>query len=265
MDRISLPTLKHVGYIWRTSRWKYVLFIVMLLVFFLQVGNILHNRLYAWSPSLSTVNFEKPWRPFFNDSDNALSTKLKECCKIDIKITPYAEPRQVFNPLCRMTFLGYNSSKLELYMIDHVKEFQGEIKEEAAGATDRYCKFMNSEYVKTAVLEFVDAMSRYRNLRSFEGEEVNTEIFSTMTYRTTCQDGATEVKTHYIEPLLGLTRHPFALCKGGEWLMNMDYVLLQSFGDNLFYKRMKKTEQIQWIGMDLGASYFGMTTDVGTA
>jgi len=150
-------------------------------------------------------------------------------------------------------------------MIDHVKEFQGEIKEKRAGLTDRYCKFMNSAYVKTAVLEFVDAMTRYRNLRSFEGEEVNTDIFSTMTYRTTCQDGATEVKTHYIEPLLGLTRHPYALCEGGEWLMNMNYAMLQTFEDNLFYKRMNKTEQIQYIGMDLGASHFGMTKSVGAA
>jgi len=88
-------------------------------------------------------------------------------------------------------------------------------------------------------------MTRYQNLRSLEGEKVNTEIFSSMTYRITCQDGTTQVKTHYIEPLLGLTRHPYALCKGAGWLMNMDYVLLQSFEDNLFYNRMKKTEQIQ--------------------
>jgi len=66
---------------------------------------------------------------------------------MDFKIEPYPEPRNVFNPVCRMDFLGYKSSKLELYMIDHVKEFQGEVKEEVPGATERYCKFMNSAYV----------------------------------------------------------------------------------------------------------------------
>jgi len=78
-----------------------------------------------------------------------------------------------------------------------------------------------------------------------------------MTYRTTCKDGAAKVNTHYIEPLLGLTRHPYAICESGPWMMNLDYILLQSFQDNLFYQRMNKADQIQYIGMDLGASTWG--------
>jgi len=97
-----------------------------------------------------------------------------------------------------------------------------------------YCNFMNSEYVQKSLVKFVDAMARYQDLAMFEGEKVNTNIFSSMTYRTTCQDGTSEVNTHYIEPLLGLTRHPYANCKEGNWLENLDYILVQSFQDNLF-------------------------------
>merc|ERR1719295_786245 len=66
-----------------------------------------------------------------------------------------------------------------------------------------------------------------------------------------------KVNTHYIEPLLGLVRHPYAKCKSEPWMMNLDYILLQSFQDNLFYQRMNKSDQIQYIGMDLGASSWG--------
>jgi len=182
--------------------------------------------------------------------------ELKKCNPIlkDIEIKSFAEPRKVYNSLCKIDFLGYKSSKLELYMIDHVKEFQGVKGDQIAKAQKKYCNFMDSEYVKSAVEEFLNAMTRYRDLSSFVDEKVNTDIFSTMTYRTACQDGVTEVNTHYIEPLLGLTRHPYALCKDESWLMKLDYILIQSFQDNLFYKRMNKTRQIQYVGMDLGAS-----------
>jgi len=190
---------------------------------------------------------------FTNDVSKALET-CEHMDKGDTKLKPFAEPKKVFNPSCKMDFLGYKSSKLELYMIDHVKEFQGTKGANVHNARKRYCHFMSSEYVKSSVEEFLEAMARYQKLSSFEGVKVNTDIFSTMTYRTRCKDGTMEVNTHYIEPLLGLTRHPYATCKGKSWLESLDYILLQSFKDNLFYKRMKKNGEIQFIGMDLGAS-----------
>jgi len=198
---------------------------------------------------------QKPGTPLYE-----VINTLKECnanLQGDIKLKPFADSRKLQNSFCRMEFLGYKSSKLELYMIDHVKELQ-EMTEAS------YCNFMDSKYVKNAVVEFLAAMVRYQGLASFKGEKVNTDIFSTMTYRTTCQDASTEVNTHYIEPLLGLTRHPYALCKGQNWLESLDYILVQSFQDNLFYRRMNETEQIQFIGMDLGASIWERTTDTRT-
>jgi len=189
-------------------------------------------------------------------NNDALARELKECSKVleGIVVEPFAEPRKVHNPVCRMDFVGYQSSKLEQHMIDHVKEFQGARGD--VNATKKYCKFMNSEYVKSAMKEFLDAMVRYRELSSFANEKVNTDIFSTMTYRTTCQGGRTMVNTHYIEPLVGLTRHPYALCTGIS-IMSLDFILLQSFQDNLFYQRMNESDQIEYIGMDLGASSWG--------
>jgi len=191
--------------------------------------------------------------------NHSLINDLKKCNEIlkDVKIKPFAEPRKVYNPVCKMDFLGYKSSKLERYMIDHVKEFQGMKGESFNKSSEKYCNFMRSDYVKSALNEFLYTMAQYKNVASFEHIKVNTDIFSTMTYRTTCQDGATEVNTHYIEPLLGLTRHPNAICLSKPWLKNLDYILLQSFQDNLFYQRMNKSDQIQYIGMDLGASTWG--------
>jgi len=200
---------------------------------------------------------------FTNDVSKALE-KCEEIDKGDIKLKPFGEPKKVFNPSCRMDFLGYKSSKLELYMIDHVNEFQGTRGANVQKARKRYCDFMNSEYVKSAVEEFLEAMARYQKLASFEYVKVNTDIFSSMTYTTRCQDGTTEVNTHYIEPLLGLTRHPYATCEDQSWLERLDYLLLQSFKDNLFYKRMKATGQIQFIGMDLGASNWARTKVTNT-
>jgi len=131
-------------------------------------------------------------------------------------------------------------------MIDHAKEIQDM-------TVDSYCNFMDRKYVKNAVEEFLTAMARYQILSTFEGEKVNTDIFSTMTYRTTCKDGSMFVNTHFIEPLLGLTRHPYARCKRGN-LLQLGYILIQSFRDNYFYKKMNQTEDIQFIGMDIGAS-----------
>jgi len=191
---------------------------------------------------------------------NEVTKSLKECNQnfnSGIKLQPFAEPKKLKNSFCKMEFIGYNSSKLELYMIDHAKEIQHM-------STASYCSFMNNVYVKNAVEEFVQAMARYQVISSFEGEKVNTDIFSTMTYRTTCQDGSTYVNTHYIEPLIGLTRHPYALCKGREWLQSLRYLLVQSFQDDSFYRRMNETEDIQFIGMDLGASTWERELDTKT-
>jgi len=186
---------------------------------------------------------------------------LKVCSKHvlgNINIKQFPEPKKVRNSICRMDFLGYESSKLELYMINRIKNIMGM-------STRTYCNFMNSEYVKSAVAEFLGAMARYQNLASFQGENVNTDIFSTMTYNITCLDGASELSTQYIEPLLGLTRHPKALCEGQNWLENLDYILLQSFQDNLFWRRMNDTGLIQYIGMDLGATTWERTEPTRTA
>jgi len=206
---------------------------------------------YGWIPAIHDHLFQPHWY-----NNEILIRELKKCSQVleGIEIEPFAEPKKVHNPECRMDFLGYQSSKLERHMIDHVKEFQGAIGD--VDATKKYCNFMNSEYVKSAMEEFLDAMVRYRELPSFAHEKVNTDIFSTMTYSTTCQDGVTMVNTHYIEPLLGLTRHPYAVCTS-ESVWNLDYILLESFQDNLFYQRMNESGQIQYIGMDLGASTWG--------
>jgi len=205
-------------------------------------------------PTTFETHDNQPW--LFRSNNDALVRELKECSQIlkSIEIEPFAEPRKVHNPVCRMDFVGYQSSTLELYMIDQVKKFQGARGD--VDATKKYCKFMNSEYVKSAMEEFLNAMVRYRELSSFANEKVNTDIFSTMTYRTTCQGGGTMVNTHYIEPLIGLTRHPYAICTNKS-MMSLDYILLQSFQDNLFYQRMNESEQIQYLGMDLGASTWG--------
>jgi len=171
------------------------------------------------------------------------------------RLRKFAQPTKVFSPECTLEFMGYKSSKLELYMVDHVEDFKGEEGELPEAATARYCNFMNSSYVKSAVLEFLSAMSKYQDLASLDDEHVNTDIFSTMTFRTSCQDGVTEVKNHYIEPLIGLLRHPFAVCHDISWIKRLDYLLLESFQDDLFYRRMKKVKQIQFIGMNLGACW----------
>jgi len=209
----------------------------------------------------------KPWTGMVTDFTNVVSKALEKCEKIeqgDTKLKPFAAPKKVFNPSCRMEFMGYKSSKLELYMINHVKEFQGTQGANIRNARKRYCDFMESKYVKSSVEEFLDAMAVYQKLDSFEGVKVNTDIFSTMTYRTRCLDGSIEMNTHYIEPLLGLTRHPYATCKDLSWLERLDYILLQSFKDNLFYKKMKANEQIQFIGIDLGASNWARTAVTNT-
>jgi len=216
---------------------------------------ILSRATIGYSSNITTR--PRPVREIRRQSYGVINS-LKECNgNLDGILSPFSEPKKLKESLCKMEFISYKSSKLELYMIDHAKEIQ-------YMTAARYCTFMNSVYVRNAVEEFVKAMARYQGLSSFRGEMVNTDIFSTMTYRTTCQDGAIYVNTHYIEPLLGLTRHPYALCKGNNWLESLGYVLLQSFEDNLFYRKMNETEQIRFIGMDLGASTWFREQDTKT-
>jgi len=198
-----------------------------------------------------------------NDDNSDLIKRLKSCYPHwkDVDLKPFAEPQEIYAPVCKSKFLSYKSSKLEQYMIDNVKEFQGVVGEHTVEAQKRYCHFINGEYVKNAVSEFIDAMARYRKLTSFKGVKVDTDIFSTMTYHTICKDGTSQFLTQYIEPLIGLTRHPYAICKPGQsQLTDSSYLLFKTFGDDLFYKKENETRQMQSIGMDLGASYWGRAT-----
>jgi len=219
-------------------------YVTNLLIVFLV---ILSGSTFGYSRNIPTGPNHVHWQP---RQSYEVTKSLEECNKfLNITINPFAEPKTLRNSYCKMDFIGYNSSEFELYMIDYAEEI-------GRMSVSRYCSFMNSEYVTNAVEEFLKAMARYQGLSSFRREMVNTDIFSTMTYRTTCQNGAMYFNTHYIEPLLGLTRHPYARCKGQgiEWLESLGYVLLQSFQDNLFYRKMNETKQIRFIGMDLGAS-----------
>lgn len=227
-------------------------------------NNNLSSGLFRKQQPLTYENFRQPERRLLDYNIQTMH-QLSKCSKIGWdsgKLKKFGEPKKVFKPECTREFVGYKSSKLELYMIDHVADFQGEEGDDSIAALVRYCNFMNSTYVKSAILEFLKAMVKYQDLASFDGEEVNTDIFSTMTYRITCQDGVTEEKNHYIEPLLGLTRHPLAMCEYGihSMLHKLDYLLLQSFQDDLFYRRMKDVGQIQFVGMDLGASHWNRKT-----
>jgi len=218
--------------------------------------NNLNSGLFRKQQPSTYENLEQPVRRLLGYNIQTMH-ELSKCNKIwwdSRSLKKFAEPKKVYKPECTREFMGYKSSRLELYMIDHVADFQGKEGESEDFALLRYCNFMNSPYVKSAVLEFLNIMEKYQNLTSFDGEDVNTDIFSTMTFRITCQDGVTEEKEHYIEPLLGLTRHPLARCSEDSWLNRLGYIVLQSFQDDLFYRRMKDGGQIKFIGMDLGAS-----------
>jgi len=164
-------------------------------------------------------------------------------------VLPFPEPTRSSNVKCRLEFLGYNMSTLENYFYSNIH------KSWVTGGVVEYCRFMANPQVKKSVEEFVVAIGRYREMKSLKEEHVNRDIFSTMQYRIECEGEDDVVFDTYIEPLIGMTRHPWAYdCKHDStfYLMNKSYILTQTFEDNPYYSRVGRA--IKYIGMDLGAS-----------
>jgi len=187
---------------------------------------------------------QKELRTFFDRSlfDDQRCPKLPE-------VLPYPEPLHLSNSKCRLTFLRYNMSPLENYFYSNLH------KPWVTNSPKAYCKFLEKPSVKKSLDELVVALSRYHDMKSLKEEQVKREIFSSFTYRMECEGEGEEIFDSYIEPLVGMTRHPWAVdCKHKTelYLMDKSYILTQTFEDNPYYTRVGRS--IRYIGMDLGAS-----------
>jgi len=176
-------------------------------------------------------------RSLFNDSG---------CTELP-NVEPYPEPSHIRHFGCQLKFLSYHMSKLENHFYSNLN------KSWAKGSNQEYCNFLADPYVVNSFRELVATMGRYNKMRSLKHEQVNTDIFSRMKYRMKCEGEDEVIFDTYIEPLVGMTRHPWACdCNHTGYLMDLSYILTQTFEDNPYYSRVGRN--IRYTGMDLGAS-----------
>jgi hypothetical protein len=109
--------------------------------------------------------------------------------------------------VCAWTFQTYIPSPWEMAWVDNVSQLQDRVCDESNNAVDRI-----EEWVSIS-LKNVNAPPPAFPL----------ETFSQFIFQNNCT-GA--VSVDYVEPLAGLTRHPYFCLKGRDWIVNKDYMIV---------------------------------------
>jgi hypothetical protein len=108
---------------------------------------------------------------------------------------------------CSWIFQTYEPSPFENYWVKNIKEFQNNICEESNKVIDKV-----DEWVSTALINV-----------NTEPENLSNKIFSKFIYKNDC---TSEISIDFVEPLAGLTRHPYYCLKGSDWVVNKDYMII---------------------------------------
>ena len=106
---------------------------------------------------------------------------------------------------CLWLFHEYKPSAFEEDWVKNVQNYQGNA-----------CGQENMDM--SVATQWVDGATAYNN-----GNTSLISAFSRYTFRNNCSG---EISVDYIEPLAGLTRHPYYCLKGADWIVNKDYLVV---------------------------------------
>ena len=158
-----------------------------------------------------------------------LEEKLAEANR---KISSNTKP----NTACLWKFKSYVPSPWENFWVKNVKLLQDNVCEEANKEVGHI-----SEWVKGAK----------KNIFA-NPFELPSSTFSQFHFVNTCTG---EELVDYIEPLAGLTRHPYYCLKGAKWLVNKDY-LIASWNVSRKLEISPSGYTPKALYFDLGASFY---------
>lgn len=117
-------------------------------------------------------------------------------------------PSPLTNPSsCAWQFVGYFPSEWEQHWVENVKKLQ-----------TRVCEESNKDLGRISA--WVDVASANMERPT---SPLSVEVFSRFVFQNNCTE---DFSYDFIEPLSGLTRHPYFCLKGEEWVVNKDYLII---------------------------------------
>jgi len=123
----------------------------------------------------------------------------KANCNIEMAIEAPAQ--------CNWKFLKYVQSEQKLYWMHNIKALQ-----------DNVCAESNKDHA------IIEDWVHYTTLNLYKKADLSaSSSLSKFYFQNNCTG---KILTDFIEPLQGLTRHPYYCLKGAEWVVNKDYMIL---------------------------------------
>lgn len=148
--------------------------------------------------------------------------------------------------ICVSRFVEYIPSQFEATWVANVRLWENKLTEVCK-------KEMNKNIFHLWITEL------HANRLANHDVHYNQEVFSRFIYEKFCEGGRIN-ETVYIEPLAGLTRHPYFILEGDSYVVNKEYMLVNNtFARELIHKRREETQfshERRFLYFDFGASEY---------